>query len=446
MRRNYTALVWILLGSPAAWAQPWTLREESRAGTCYQVQIHMSLKGEMKVRQGNESRTLPQEVQADHEFYERVLDVDADGLVRRAVRWYRTARARITTAGKASQRTLRPERTLIVAQCYQEQPLIYSPKGALSPAELDLMQHFDTLHLAGLLPRQPVAIGDSWSLPAATVQALCAFEGLTSHNLRARLEEVQSDQVLIHLSGTASGIDLGAAVQMHINAQARFDRKKQCLVSLEWQERDERDQGPASPTLAAEVVVRVTRTPCAAVAELNDLAVQALVPAETTPPAALTALWHRDPQGRFELTYARGWQLVAQTERFLVLRLLDRGEFVAQATVSWWEQAPAGQKHLSAEAFQKAMAQAPGWEQEKLLAAKEMPAPPGYWIYRLEALGRQDGVGTLRYCYLVAGPEGQQMVVTFALTPSQVQTLGNRDLELVQGLTFTRPASAPPAP
>ena len=50
-------------------------------------------------------------------------------------------------------------------------------------------------------------------------------------------------------------------------------------------------------------------------------------------------LEYRDPKGRFELLHAREWQMVSQTEDHAVLRLLERGDFVAQVTVTSWTSA-----------------------------------------------------------------------------------------------------------
>jgi hypothetical protein len=162
------------------------------------------------------------------------------------------------------------------------------------------------------------------------------------------------------------------------------------------------------------------------------------VPPEHAPPEAMTALWFRDPKGRFELTYAREWQPVARDEDHVVLRLLDRGDFVAQATLTSWQKAAPGQ-HLSPEDFKEAMAATPGWEQEKLVDAKEAEgagAGKGYWVYRVEAAGQMNGLSALQYFYLVAGPQGDQMVLAFTLTPTEAQKLGTRELSLVRGITF----------
>ena len=117
-----------------------------------------------------------------------------------------------------------------------------------------------------------------------------------------------------------------------------------------------------------------------------------------------------------------------------MLRLLERGDFLGQATLTPWTPAEKG-KHLSPEDFKTAMNSTPGWEPERELQAGEVPSDKeGRWTYRLSVTGKMDGVDVLQNFYLIAGPDGEQVVVLFAMTPKQADKLGVRDLAFVGGL------------
>jgi hypothetical protein len=432
--RILASLVLVLGGAAAARAQSYALKEAPLAGTYYRVKMHLALAGELKVHQADKVGTLKQTADADHEFLERVLDADGGTEARKVARFYLEARADITTDGQSSKRSLRKERRLLVAQCYDEQPLTFCPQGPLTREEMELTQHLDTLHLPGLLPGKDVAAGETWKVGNATAQALCSFDGLTGQDLVCKLEAVKDNVASVSLAGTAGGIDQGAAVKLKISGTYQFDLQAHRLTTLEWKQHDERDQGPASPAAVADLTITVTRTPLKEATELNDL-VLVPVPPERTPPEGMTAMWYCDSRGRFELTHAREWVPVARDEDHVVLRLLDRGDFVAQATVTCWQKAPAGE-HMGGDDFKEAMAATPGWEQEKLVDAKEVEAAKGSWTYRVEAAGKLNGLSAVQYFYLLAGPQGDQMVATFTLTPNQAQKLGTRDLALLRGITF----------
>src|SRR5262249_8678882 len=142
----------------------------------------------------------------------------------------------------------------------------------------------------------------------------------------------------------------------------------------------------------------------------------------------------RDEKGRYEVLHPREWHMVSATDRHQVLRLMDRGDFIAQATITPWSAAEKGQ-HLSPDAFKEAMYGAPGFELTKELQADEVPTDQkDRWVYRLSAAGELDGVEVLQNFYLIAAPGGEQVVVTFTMTPKQAEKLGTRDLSFVGSL------------
>jgi hypothetical protein len=228
---------------------------------------------------------------------------------------------------------------------------------------------------------------------------------------------------------SANGIEAGARVKLKIDATYRFDLKAKRLVWLEWKQTDDRDQGPASPALTATSTTTLTRQPIERPEALADVALVS-VPQEFKVPEALQLVEYRHPKGKFELNYGRDWQVVGEPDGRLILRLMDRGDFVAQATITPWTPADKG-KHLSADEFRAAMADAPGWEAEKELQAGEVPGGgEGRWVYRVSMLGKSDGVPVLQNFYLIAGPNGDQVVVAVTLTPKKAEQLGGRDLSL----------------
>jgi hypothetical protein len=420
----------LLAAVPAGWGQTCSLQEPIQAGDCFHIQIDMKLSGEMRIRKDDKTVPLKLEATANHEYPERLLALGPNGIPQKSARVYETAKAVIKVADDRSERALRPERRLFVSQRYKDQGLVYCPAGALTRSELDLTAgQFDTLTVSGVLPAKEVKAGETWKVPSSVVQALCNFEGLTEQNVVGKLDTVTDDAATFTLSGTATGIDLGALAKLKIEATGHFDRKSKRLVALEWTQKDERDQGPVSPATVVEMTVALKRQPIDQPAGLSDVALVS-VPSDETPPTPLLQLDHRDAQGRFALMYPREWQIVAETKDHLVMRLMDRGDFVAQVTVTPWKSAGKGQ-HISPEDFKQAMHDTAGWEPEKELQAGEVPVEKGRWVYRLSASGQMDGVAVVQNFYLVAGPDGQQIVVAFTMTPKQVEKLGARDLAFV---------------
>ncbi|MCS6851076.1 MAG: hypothetical protein NZ700_07910 [Gemmataceae bacterium] len=440
-RRQLLALCLLLVGGRIS-AQSFALVETPQVGDCYQVELTMKLAGEMRVFKDGKPVPMKLNAAAQHHFPERILAVDR-GLPTKTARAYEKAQATITVDGVGSERTLRPERRLLVAQRHHDQPLVYSPAGPLTRDELDLTsEHFDTLALVGLLPGKSVAVGDSWKIPDPVVQALCHFEGLSSHDLTGSLVKVEDGLAHVRIAGSATGIDLGALAKLKIEAQVTYQLASKTLTSLEWRQTDERDQGPASPALAVEATTRLTRRLVETPPALSDEALVEIPDGFEVPPP-LTQIECRDPKGRFELLHAREWHVVGQTNEHLVMRLLERGDFVAQVTITPWAKAKPGE-HMSAEDFQQEMANIPGWEPEQVLQSGEVPLDSDRWCYRLSVLGMLEDLKVLQNFYLVAGPGGDQVVVAFTMKQSVADKLGTRDLSLVGSLELPRGPSAKP--
>jgi hypothetical protein len=418
--------------TPGAYAQTYPLAESPQAGDCAQVHLEMNLSGELHFTKDGRPQTRKQTVVAMHDFAERVLVVGPGGAVQKAARVYETARAVFQVGDKRSERVLRPERALLVVQRPKDQLLTYCPKGPLTREEVELTgEQFDTLALAGLLPGKAVAIKETWNVANETAQALCQFEGITNQDLKCTLQGVEGNVVSVAVSGTATGIDLGALVKVSVEATYRFDLSAKRVVAVEWKQKDDRGQGPASPASVVATTYTVKRTPIERPDTLSDVALIA-VPRDFDPPAPMVQLTYHDPKARFDLMYAREWQVVGQTAEHLVLRLLDRGEFVCQATITPWAKAAPGQ-HQSPEAFQKEMSEMPGWKPEDVLQTGVVSSAdtPGRWVYRVSALGEMDGIRVLQNFYLVAGPNGDQVVLAFTMAQTQAEKLGTRDLALV---------------
>jgi hypothetical protein len=436
-RRLLGVAIFGLLVVGAASAQTVSLTEDTKAGDCFRVRLEMKLTGEMRVYQNGKQTSLSESAGAAHEFTERILYVDMTGGPEKSARDYSVAKATITIGRDRSERTLHKDRGIVVAQHVKNQNVSYCPTTPLTHEELEALDHFDTAAVPLLLPGKTVKLEETWKIPSAAVQALCRFDGLTEHTLQGKLVELTEDAARFTVSGSASGIDMGAMVKSTIDATCTFDRKTMRLTRVEWKQKDERDQGPASPASAVEVITTLQRTAVKTPESLSDVALVSIPQGNAEPPAHMTQVQLTDPKSRFDLTHAREWTLVGQTEEHVILRLMERGDFVAQATITPWEPAAKG-KHMEPEKFRDQMARTPGWEIEKEVQIGEVPADGGRWIYRVSAVGQLDGSNVLQNFYLIAGPNGEQVVVVFTLTPKQAERLGSRDLSLAGSIEFPK--------
>jgi hypothetical protein len=279
-----------------------------------------------------------------------------------------------------------------------------------------------------------VTVGDTWTVGDNACQAACLFDGVLKNGLAGKLTALKDGVATFTIEGTAEGIEKGAKVTLTVTATGTFDAATGRVVALAWKQKDDREAGAVNPASQVEVTVALKREPLTAeVKELSDEAVAKLPGAEGS--AKFSALRHADPKGRYHLTHARDWYVTGQTDTHLVLRLVEKGEFVAQATVTVWRKVEAG-KHTPADEFKKAVADAPGWAAGKTLTEGELPAGDGRWLYRLAQEGKIDGQPAVQTVYLLAGPQGDQVAVTVVVKPEQLKAVGPRDAELVKAIEF----------
>ncbi|MBO0698500.1 MAG: hypothetical protein J2P46_08905 [Zavarzinella sp.] len=432
---HYAALVLGLLGTPAARAQTYDLSETPREGDCFRLTTETTLSGTLKVARDGKQVPIRIEAKNEHAFSERVLAVDK-GVTRTAARYYLGAASRASVDGSPVVRSLPTDRRLIVAQRTGDGLFCYAPAGLLTRSDLEVVsEHFETLHLTGLLPGKAVSIGESWKLDSSIAESLCLFDGLISHELTARLKDVSGETASISIDGPAKGIENGALVSVTVAATVRFDLARKRIVGVEWKQKDVREQGPVAP--AAEVETTTTLKRELLEKEPTELAAATLakIPTPGDPPLAVKQLLQRDPKGRYQLLHARDWHVVGQTDHHLVMRLLERGDFVAQVTLTCWEKAGPG-KHMTPEEFERLTAAGTGWKPEEVLDRQQIPTDADRWVYRITARGTLDGSPVHQTFYALATAAGDQMILTFTARPANAPRVGTRDLELVNAIEF----------
>src|SRR5262245_44519394 len=186
--RSLLGLVLVLIAAPALWADTYPLAEEVKAGDCCRYKLELTLSGELRFYKDDKFVPVKLSAKATHQFPERVLAAGKNGLAERTARVYDSAAVEITVNGTRSERTLRKERSLVAAQRVNDVGISYSPSGPLTREEIEVLDHFDTLSLPGLLAGKAVAVGQTWKPNNAVVQALCHFEGLAEQDVTCKLE------------------------------------------------------------------------------------------------------------------------------------------------------------------------------------------------------------------------------------------------------------------
>ena len=335
-----------------------------------------------------------------------------------------------------------PRLRSLVAEPREGAVFVWSPGGPLTRSELELVQAAgDPLALTGLLPGKPVAVGDRWKVEGDAARCLSAYDALAVNALEATLEGLDEASATIRLAGEVRGAVLGGEGTITCSGSLRFDRKAGRIDRLSVERSETRKPGPVEAGLEIKSTLTIERSPLPTPAELSD-GVLAGVPLEPGPKGERLLL--ASPDGKYTLLHDRDWHTYWDDTRQTVLKRLDRGEVVAQCNLATGPRAGKG-RHQDLVQLRDDLRRALGRRFGQFLGAGEVDGDPaGGFRYKLAAQGREGDLGVLWYYYLVASPEGDQLLVTFTLADSQAKAFGDQDLQLIGSLRWkTRPESPP---
>jgi hypothetical protein len=149
--------------------------------------------------------------------------------------------------------------------------------------------------------------------------------------------------------------------------------------------------------------------------------------------ASQTMLIHEAMRDEFRLTYDRRWYITGDYPTRLTLRLLDRGELIAQCHISPVSK-KAAERQSTLEEYQRDVQFALGERFGELTNASQWEDARGQRVYCVAARGKVDELPIVWRYYLMAHPHGQRVAIAFTVEEGLAARLGDLDQNLVRGL------------
>jgi hypothetical protein len=150
--------------------------------------------------------------------------------------------------------------------------------------------------------------------------------------------------------------------------------------------------------------------------------------------------------GKYSLRHDRGWHTYWDDTRLTVLKRLDRGVVVAQCNLTVGPNAGKG-RHQDLEQFRADIRRALGRRFGEFLGEGEVGGDPaGGFRYKVGVKGREGDLGVTWYYYLVASPDGDQLLGTFTLAEDHAKAFGDQDQDLIGSLRWRDVPEAAPSP
>jgi hypothetical protein len=151
-------------------------------------------------------------------------------------------------------------------------------------------------------------------------------------------------------------------------------------------------------------------------------------------------VWHRDPDGAFDLVHDARWRVVEDGPNGLVMRFIDRGALVAQCSITSLPRA-AGAAAVTIAEVQRDIERSLAGQFNSFEQAAEARRSDGIGSVRVVSVGTAEGLPFRWIHYVLGDPDGRRAAVTFMLEASLADRFGAADRDLVDGLAL--PAAGP---
>lgn len=430
-------LLAVLFSPMVCYSDEYSLSESVLDGGLHSVKTSLTVKGVLKTPQsGGKYSELPLDVSAEFDYLERRLSgTGRNARALRSLRYYRKIAAKISVQDRITSARLPDKHRLVVAQGEPEGVLFYHPSESLTYNELELLKTpADSLSVLSLLPSSKVKTGETWTTENWVIQFLTSTEAVDQGELICKLESVESGIAKVSLKGSLKGASLGSRTSITLSGYYLYDLNQRFIKKIYLTQSEKRPpQGAITPGMDLTATVEWERVPVSDSPLLPDKLASSV--SLNPSPEQLRLRFQAPWKVRFN--YDRNWHLFHQTDKAAVLRLLDKGNLIAQCNLAPLASMAPGTR-LSEERFHKYIRESLGEKFKNVESSRVLPSDRNgnIYRYRVVASGRSDGRPMHWIYYLCADASGQQVAFVFSVETQLEKQLQDRDLQMVGSLEF----------
>jgi len=425
-----------LVGAPTvSRAETYRLASPKDANDLSLVELTLKAAGTLTLAGQGKTRELPMSVQARINYEERMTSAaPGPDTAARSFRYYRQAEAAIKIDKGAQNPVLGEAHRLIAAQTKGGTNTLFCPTAPLKREELDLIDvPAGTLAVNALLPADRVTVGATWKHSDEVLQALLGLDAVSLTDVQSVFGQVKDNLAEVTLAGTVHGATGGVSTQIDLKARYYYDLTLKRITRFAMLTKEKRGVGHVSPGL--EVIAKLTMR-ISPLEESSHLSDDALADLSNVPSPESTRLSFESERGKFRLVYDRRWDLTSTDPTLAVMRLVDRGELIAQCNVTPLAPVSAGKLTMLPE-FQEDVKKTLGKNFGQFVKVSQKSGFANVRILRVVASGEVSQLPIQWIYYLVANENGQQTSLVFTLESSLAERFSDADRTLVSSLRFT---------
>ncbi len=408
--------------------------------------IVAAVKGKVVNQSEAPIRQVPFEVNVTQLYDERVISHSESAI--QSLRYYRELDGKLNIAKSTSKPEINEQRRWISAKVDGEGRCYFSPNEPLKREELDLVDvPANPLTLNKLSPGKSVKVGETWTHENAVLESLLGVDQVIEQkDVQSKLQEVKNDIATVILSGGIVGSVQSAKTQLLFQAKYSIDLKTKQVVSLAMGLSERRDVSASQPGYESTTKIRLATMAMESVTELDESNKDRM---KLDDPLAGKLLTFESAKGGFRFVHDSRWHNMIDRVDGSVLRLVDRGDIVAQCTITDLPKLSAGQR-TSLDSFQAEVKNKLGKSFQMISEANESTTESGLTLQRVVATAMADEVPVLWVYYMAMRDDGRRVALMFTHDANMTDRFASADatiassFELIEkNLTPSASAAAP---
>ncbi len=442
----------LLAGQATGADQLQSLKSPKPDGVPIQVTAKLEVGGQVKFAVGSIDATsaaapastdkkadsAPMSVVGQFSYDEQRLDDGSSLAHRLAIRKYDDAQAVIKIANQINKPQLRDGRKLVAAVSNEKSAFLSSPNGPLTRDELELIDiPANTLILDELLPQADVEVGHRWKPSDDVLARFMCLDAVGHTEVECTLASVKDGIAEITFDGPLGGAIDGVAADIELKGRLMYDLQHQLPKSLLLAIKEERGIGHVGPGLDIVAKLKLTIAPQSDSKLLTPDAVQSakLPDSDVAPPLEYIA-----DSKSFRFVYDRRWHLTRDDPDLAVMRLIDRGDLIAQCNIAG--ASVDAKKPIELSEFQTDVQQALGKLFTKFQRAKESINSSGLRVLQANADGTAQDLSIHWRYYLLSDQQGRALNLIFTMETPLVDQFHDQDVPLLESVEFMDPKAA----
>jgi hypothetical protein len=437
--KHLTAVAILILAGVAtnAKAEAPASRLPNGANLLTQVRAKLEVGGDILVPGQTEPAKVPMSVVANYDYIERRIDDGTQRDQRRSLRHYRGAKAAIKVGKQSSESSLEKDHQLVRAALTGHTTSLSAARGNFTRDELDLLEvPGNTLLLDLLLDGAELKQGAKWQPDDVALTRLLCIDAIRSSEVENRITSLNGEVGEVQFEGKITGEVADAETEIELKGKLHFDVRLHRPFALVMLIKEHRQLASAGPGLDVTARLQLQIEP---IDECPQLADSALGDIELAGDGTAAPLEHRPASKEFRLLYDPRWRITRDDPDAVAMRLVDRGDLVAQCNVSVLSKVKLTEP-ITLESFQKDVQQSLGKNFGAFESAAERKHAAGYRLLHAAAHGRVSDVPIVWHYYLLIDEQGRRAALSFTMEAKLLERFGDADRLIIDEFRFS-PAS-----